>query len=150
MALSRGLIRTKSRFATTCAVESQTKSNSTPGDDDSAFEKQLKSRRKKQKKTSVQDLAPQSVTSPAKLESMPAEDRLESSAILLLISLFVAIIGQGLFLAISGFLPENWDQFAQNVVYKTFSPTVGIFLAFSAAYGVWKSKQTGAKQGGKR
>ncbi len=32
---------------------------------------------------------------------MPAEDRLESSAILLLISLFVAIIGQGLFLAVS-------------------------------------------------
>ena len=39
---------------------------------------------------------------------------------------------------LQGFLPESWDQFAQNVVYKTFSPTVGFFLACSAAYGVWK------------
>ncbi len=60
-----------------------------------------KSRRKKQKKTSVQDLQPDAIPSPAKLESMPAEDRLESSAVLLLVSLFVAIIGQGLFLAVS-------------------------------------------------
>lgn len=128
------------------AVESETKGKTNPGDDDSAFEKQLKSRRNKQKKLSVQDLQPDSIPSPSKLDSMPAEDRLESSAILLLISLFVAIIGQGLFLAVSGFLPESWDQFAQNVVYKTFSPTVGIFLAFSAGYGVWKSKQgTGGK-----
>lgn len=128
------------------AVQSETKGKTNSGDDDSAFEKQLKSRRNKQKKLSVQDLQPDSIPSPSKLDSMPAEDRLESSAILLLISLFVAIIGQGLFLAVSGFLPESWDQFAQNVVYKTFSPTVGIFLAFSAGYGVWKSKQgTGGK-----
>ncbi len=60
-----------------------------------------KSRRNKQKKLSVQDLQPDSIPSPSKLDSMPAEDRLESSAILLLISLFVAIIGQGLFLAVS-------------------------------------------------
>ena len=97
---------------------------------------------------------------------MPPNDQLESSAVLVLISLFIGIIGQGLFLAVSvgailtacnfllpwslsecvrhllrclqGFLPESLDQFAQNVVYKTFSPTVGIFLASSAAYGVWK------------
>ena len=37
-----------------------------------------------------------------------------------------------------GFLPESADQFAQDVVYPAFSPCVGIFLAFSAAYGVWK------------
>ena len=60
-----------------------------------------KSRRKKQKKPSVQDLQPDSIPSPSKLDSMPAEDRLESSAVLLLVSLFVAIIGQGLFLAVS-------------------------------------------------
>ena len=60
-----------------------------------------KSKRNKQKKLSVQDLQPDSIPSPSKLDTMPAEDRLESSAILLLISLFVAIIGQGLFLAVS-------------------------------------------------
>lgn len=32
---------------------------------------------------------------------MPANDQLESSIVLVLISLFVAIIGQGLFLAVS-------------------------------------------------
>ena len=42
------------------------------------------------------------------------------------------------FACLQGFLPESWDLFAQNVVYKTFSPTVGIFLASSAGYGVWK------------
>lgn len=133
------------RFVITNAVKSETKGKPESGDNDSPFEQSLKSRRKKQKKPSVQDLQPDSIPSPPKLNSMPAEDRLESSAVLLLISLFVAIIGQGLFLAVSGFLPESWDQFAQNVVYKTFSPTVGFFLACSAAYGVWKSKQGGGK-----
>lgn len=39
---------------------------------------------------------------------------------------------------LQGFLPESLDDFAQNVVFKTFSPTVGLFLACSAAYGLWK------------
>ena len=128
-----------------------------------------KSRRNKQKKATVQDLQPDILPASTKPESMPANDKLESSAVLVLISLFVAIIGQGLFLAVSvsalncsfwdvfslglrempdllhclqGFLPESWDLFAQNVVYKTFSPTVGIFLASSAGYGVWKVSTT--------
>lgn len=45
---------------------------------------------------------------------------------------------QHLLQRLQGFLPESWDQFAQDVVYKTFSPTLGIFLASSAGYGVWK------------
>lgn len=39
---------------------------------------------------------------------------------------------------LQGFLSESLDQFAQDVVYKTFSPTVGLFLACSAGYGLWK------------
>ena len=39
---------------------------------------------------------------------------------------------------LQGFLSEGLDQFAQDVVYKTFSPTVGLFLACSAGYGLWK------------
>lgn len=40
--------------------------------------------------------------------------------------------------AVQGFLPEAADQFAQDVVYPSFSPTVGIFLLLSTAYGIWK------------
>ena len=40
--------------------------------------------------------------------------------------------------AVQGFLPEAADQFAQDVVYPSFSPTVGFFLLLSTAYGIWK------------
>ncbi|KAK9909318.1 hypothetical protein WJX75_000435 [Coccomyxa subellipsoidea] len=40
-----------------------------------------------------------------------------------------------------GFLPESADQFAQDVIYPAFSPTVGVFLALSSLYGIWKSRQ---------
>ena len=41
-------------------------------------------------------------------------------------------------LGMQGFLPEAADQFAQDVVYPSFSPTVGFFLLLSTAYGIWK------------
>jgi len=41
----------------------------------------------------------------------------------------------------SGFLPEAIDTFATETLYNAFSPTVGLFLVMSSAYGVWKSKQ---------
>ena len=40
--------------------------------------------------------------------------------------------------SVQGFLPEAADQFAQGVVYPSFSPTVGFFLLLSTAYGIWK------------
>lgn len=129
------------------AVESETKSNKSPADDDNddiPFEKQMKSRKSKRnkgKKASVQDLQPDPLPPRAKPDSMPMANQIDSSAVLVLASLFIAIIGQGLFLALSGFLPETWDKFATDVIYKTFSPSLGIFLAGSAAYGVWRSKQ---------
>ena len=39
---------------------------------------------------------------------------------------------------VQGFLPEAVDRFAQDVVYPSFSPTVGFFLLLSTAYGIWK------------
>jgi len=39
---------------------------------------------------------------------------------------------------LQGFLPEAADQFAQDVVYPSFSPTVGFFLLLSSLYGIWK------------
>jgi hypothetical protein len=40
--------------------------------------------------------------------------------------------------ALQGFLPERADQFAQDIVYPAFSPSVATFLALSTLYGIWK------------
>lgn len=39
---------------------------------------------------------------------------------------------------LQGFLPEQLDQFAQDVVFPAFTPTLGLFLAISTGYGLWK------------
>ena len=44
-------------------------------------------------------------------------------------------------LFVQGFLPEAADDFIMTYVYTSFSPTVGLFLACSSAYGVWKIRQ---------
>ena len=75
------------------------------------------------------------------------EQQLESAAVSFLALIFLVIIGEGVFLAASGFLSESADQFAQDVVYPAFSPTLGLFLAASSAYGLWKTR--GGGEGGK-
>lgn len=35
-------------------------------------------------------------------------------------------------------MPQALDQFAQDVVLPAFTPTLGLFLAISTAYGLWK------------
>lgn len=59
----------------------------------------------------------------------------ENTVISGLALLFFIILAEGVFLAGSGFMNEAVDQFAQNVVYPAFSPTLGLFLAGSTAYG---------------
>ena len=39
---------------------------------------------------------------------------------------------------LQGFLPEGVDQFATDVLYPSFSPTVLAFLGCSSLYGLWK------------
>jgi hypothetical protein len=39
---------------------------------------------------------------------------------------------------VQGFLPESLDQFAQDYVLPAFTPTLGVFLAISTLYGLWK------------
>ena len=51
------------------------------------------------------------------------------------------ILLEGLVLGGSGFLPDSWDAWIAGTLYPSFSPTVGVFLACSSAYGVWKAKQ---------
>ncbi|GMH32605.1 hypothetical protein BSKO_00439 [Bryopsis sp. KO-2023] len=76
------------------------------------------------------------------------EAQFESNVVSLLFFLFGLIFLEGLFLAAAGFLPEGVDDFALNVVYPAFSPTVGVFLLCSSFYGVWKTRtQKGEEEG---
>lgn len=40
---------------------------------------------------------------------------------------------------LQGFLPEDWDDFIQNVLYPNYTPTVLLFLGISSMYGLWKT-----------
>jgi hypothetical protein len=68
-----------------------------------------------------------------------SQQRFENGVVSFLAFLFFVILGEGVFLAASGFLNEEADKFAQNVVYPAFSPTMILFLASSTLYGLWKT-----------
>lgn len=70
-----------------------------------------------------------------------AMQQFETNVVGFLGLLFVVILLEGIFLGASGFLSEEADQFAQDVVYPLFSPTLGLFLAGSTAYGLWKTRE---------
>eukprot|EP01024_Parvocaulis_polyphysoides_P023074 TRINITY_DN2133_c0_g5_i1.p2 TRINITY_DN2133_c0_g5~~TRINITY_DN2133_c0_g5_i1.p2 ORF type:complete len:176 (+),score=19.53 TRINITY_DN2133_c0_g5_i1:37-528(+) len=65
----------------------------------------------------------------------------ETLAVNVLFAIGAVILVEGIFLAASGFLPQELDEFAQNIIYPIFSPTVVLLLAGSTAYGLWKSRQ---------
>lgn len=67
------------------------------------------------------------------------QQRFENGVVSFLAFLFFVILGEGVFLAASGFLSEEADKFAQNVVYPAFSPSMILFLASSTLYGLWKT-----------
>jgi len=69
------------------------------------------------------------------------ESQAEQAVVSGLALLGIVILLMGIFLAGSGFLPEDVDRFAQERVYPAFSPTVVVFLAGSTLYGLFKSKQ---------
>ncbi|KAK9063250.1 hypothetical protein SSX86_017120 [Deinandra increscens subsp. villosa] len=48
------------------------------------------------------------------------------------------IIIEGLALAVSGFLPEEWDALFVKYLYPSFTPTVFLFVAGTVVYGVVK------------
>ncbi|PWA48556.1 hypothetical protein CTI12_AA489100 [Artemisia annua] len=48
------------------------------------------------------------------------------------------IIVEGIALAASGFLPEEWDAFFVKYLYPSFTPTVFLFVAGTVVYGVAK------------
>ncbi|CAM6107259.1 unnamed protein product [Calypogeia fissa] len=83
------------------------------------------------------------------IEVSPADQRtrqIETAVVASLAFLFAVIFLEGLVLAGSGFLPEEWDEFAANLVYPAFTPSVGVFLAIAASYGLWKTRGGGTGQ----
>ncbi|KAE8710705.1 hypothetical protein F3Y22_tig00110319pilonHSYRG00163 [Hibiscus syriacus] len=72
-------------------------------------------------------------------EAKAEEQRKNESAFLLAwLGLGGIIIVQGIVLAASGFLPEEWDKFFVKYLYPSFTSTVVLFLAGTVAYGVLK------------
>lgn len=67
------------------------------------------------------------------------EQEYETYAVGLLVLLFLAILLLGIFLAASGFLPEEYDRFAEEVIYPAYSPLLLVFLACSSLYGLYKA-----------
>ncbi|CAM8991249.1 unnamed protein product [Rhodiola kirilowii] len=84
---------------------------------------------------------PDLVSRPVDNKNGEERGRNESAFLLTWSALGAVILAQGLTLAASGFLPEEWDRFLVKYLYPIFTPTVGLFVAGTAAYGVLKYLQ---------
>lgn len=96
----------------------------------------------KKKSKTVRRSAPQQPL----LQSAPKENQVSQieSAYVVALGLFLGLIFvEGVALAASGFLPEDWDEFLVKSLYPSFTPTVGLFLVAAAGYGVFKYRGIG-------
>lgn len=85
------------------------------------------------------------VEKPALVSENEAQDKEqnknESAFLLTWLGLGLVILIEGIALAASGFLPEEWDKIFVKYVYPSFTPTVFLFVAGTVVYGVLKYLQ---------
>jgi hypothetical protein len=138
--ISRDLLRTKASSEETPSTSTASQDN-----DDLLIERQIGKRRPKANpKTPTPPAGSYKVISAQRDQVYgggPLTDlqKFETNVITWLGFLFCVILGEGIFLAGSGFMSVEADQFAQDVVYPAFSPTLGLFLLSSSLYGLWKT-----------
>ncbi|KAJ8771397.1 hypothetical protein K2173_026574 [Erythroxylum novogranatense] len=70
-----------------------------------------------------------------------AERKNENAFVLAWLGFGIVILVEGIMLAASGFLPEEWDKFFVKYLYPVFTPTVFVFVGGTVAYGVLKYLQ---------
>ncbi|XP_004309064.1 PREDICTED: protein LOW PSII ACCUMULATION 2, chloroplastic [Fragaria vesca subsp. vesca] len=73
----------------------------------------------------------------------------ESAFVVAWLGLGGVILVEGLALATSGFLPDEWDKLFVKYLYPSFTPTVLLFIAGTTAYGVIKYLQNEELKGQK-
>ena len=135
----RTLSATKSADIVMEEKRAEMKAAQEPKGDGVAFEDAMNAKKKDRRKAKVQVNAPV-VDQVYGNKPKTVQNQAEEAYVSVLGFLGLVIIVMGVFLAGSGFLSEEADAFGQDFVYPAFSPTVGIFLAGSTAYGIWKNK----------
>ncbi|RWR86664.1 protein LOW PSII ACCUMULATION 2, chloroplastic [Cinnamomum micranthum f. kanehirae] len=76
-------------------------------------------------------------------DSQPQQQTANENAFLLTwLGLGFLILVEGIALAASGLLPEQWDKFFVKYLYPSFTPTVFLFVGGTVAYGVLKYLQS--------
>jgi hypothetical protein len=117
-----------------------------PDDDELWIERELRSRKKKRDaaaRAAAAAGAKPAAGGAASGGPLSGAAALEQGYVRFLAAFFGLILLDGIVLATSGFLPEAVDVFAENVLYPTFSPLIGVFLLFSSLYGLWKAGSQG-------
>ncbi|XP_059666984.1 protein LPA2 [Cornus florida] len=79
--------------------------------------------------------------SPQEEAQSKEQGRNESAFLLAWLVLGSIILIEGIVLAASGLLPEEWDKFFVKYLYPSFTPTVFLFVAGTVVYGVTKYLQ---------